>query len=167
MLDRFYAELRRRGGRGGRTCPSATAASSSLAPSRTAAATVARRAPRPPPARHVAHGITTFPAVTTQLLFSAPLLSVGCPMTQLALLDMDAGRKARGAFFTPTVVAEYLADWAIRSPSDRVLEPSCGEASFLLAAMKRFRDLGVHRPLESQLWGSSYTQRRCAGPASF
>ncbi|MGR3500544.1 MAG: HsdM family class I SAM-dependent methyltransferase [Limimaricola soesokkakensis] len=49
--------------------------------------------------------------------------------------------KARGAFFTPTPIATYLAQWAIRSPSDAVLEPSCGEAVFLRAAGEVLRDL--------------------------
>jgi adenine-specific DNA methylase len=54
-----------------------------------------------------------------------------------------ATRKARGAFFTPEEIARFLADWAIRAPSDRVLEPSCGEAVFLLAAARRFAALGA------------------------
>ncbi len=53
--------------------------------------------------------------------------------------DNQLKRKARGAFFTPTPVSEFLARWAIRSGSDRVLEPSCGEASFLLAAALQLR----------------------------
>lgn len=46
-------------------------------------------------------------------------------------------RKARGAFFTPPALARYVVDWALRSPKDDVLEPSCGEAAFLLAAAHR------------------------------
>jgi adenine-specific DNA methylase len=46
-------------------------------------------------------------------------------------------RKARGAFFTPEAVARYITEWAVRSASERILEPSCGEASFLLAAVRR------------------------------
>lgn len=45
--------------------------------------------------------------------------------------DDAAQRKARGAFFTPAPVARFLFDWAVRSPGDDVLEPSCGEAVFL------------------------------------
>ena len=48
-----------------------------------------------------------------------------------------AARKARGAFFTPPELCRYVADWAIRSASDEVLEPSCGQAAFLLAAGER------------------------------
>jgi adenine-specific DNA-methyltransferase len=56
--------------------------------------------------------------------------------------DTPALRKARGAFFTPPELAQYLSDWAIRTPDDVVLEPSCGDAEFLLAAGRRVRQLG-------------------------
>ena len=59
------------------------------------------------------------------------------------MTDPAAARKTRGAFFTPPAIAAYLASWAIRAPSDRVFEPSCGEASFLLAAGERLRALGT------------------------
>lgn len=45
--------------------------------------------------------------------------------------DTAGLRKARGAFFTPEPVARFLTDWAVRSSSDAVIEPSCGEAVFL------------------------------------
>ena len=51
-------------------------------------------------------------------------------------------RKARGAFFTPPEITRFISDWAVRTPADRVLEPSCGEAAFLLAAGRRLGDLG-------------------------
>lgn len=50
-------------------------------------------------------------------------------------------RKARGAFFTPPAISRYLVDWAIQSATDTVLEPSCGEASFLLPAARRLESL--------------------------
>ena len=50
-------------------------------------------------------------------------------------------RKARGAFFTPPRLARHVADWAVRSPDDAVLEPSCGEAAFLIAAGDRLSEL--------------------------
>lgn len=53
-------------------------------------------------------------------------------------------RKARGAFFTPPAIADFLADWAVGSNSQAtVLDPTCGEAVFLLAAARRLRSLGV------------------------
>jgi adenine-specific DNA methylase len=50
-------------------------------------------------------------------------------------------RKARGAFFTPPELCDYIVDWAIRTPRDDVLEPSCGEAAFLLSAGARLNRL--------------------------
>ena len=52
-------------------------------------------------------------------------------------------QKARGAFFTPPAITRYLADWAIERASDRILEPSCGESAFLLAAGNRLQSFGA------------------------
>jgi adenine-specific DNA-methyltransferase len=63
--------------------------------------------------------------------------------TQLSMVfDSSHARKARGAFFTPSELAEFLAAWAVRTPKDRVLEPSCGEASLLSAAGRQLRAMG-------------------------
>lgn len=64
-----------------------------------------------------------------------------------------ADEKARGAFFTPEAIADYLAGWAIRGPGDRVLEPSCGEARFLLSAGARLRAFGGRPRWRAQLQG--------------
>nr|WP_272902435.1 N-6 DNA methylase [Brevibacterium daeguense] len=50
-------------------------------------------------------------------------------------------RKRRGAFFTPAPITEFLSAWAIRSAEDRVMEPSAGDAAFLVAAVRRLREL--------------------------
>ena len=69
-------------------------------------------------------------------------------------MENSEKRKARGAFFTPPEIARYLCDWAVREPSDTVFEPSCGEASFVLAAGERLRSLGANPLLwEEQLHG--------------
>ncbi len=57
--------------------------------------------------------------------------------------DTEAARKARGAFFTPPQLSSYICRWAVRTATDRILEPSCGEAAFLLAAAARLDDLGA------------------------
>ena len=62
-------------------------------------------------------------------------------------------RKARGAFFTPSAIADHLTSWAVRSPNDRVFEPSCGEAAFLVAAARRLLQLGSTERLAKQLVG--------------
>lgn len=55
------------------------------------------------------------------------------------------GRKERGAYFTPPSIANYIARWAIRSPKDRVLEPSFGDSAFLMPAIQRLTELGADR----------------------
>lgn len=69
--------------------------------------------------------------------------------------DSPALRKARGAFFTPLPIAEHLTNWAIRSdPTATVLDPTCGEAVFLLAAGRRLKALGREASdLDAQLFG--------------
>lgn len=57
--------------------------------------------------------------------------------------DGAVARKARGAFFTPPELCTYITEWAVRGPTDRVLEPSCGEAAFLLAAAQRLDVMGA------------------------
>ena len=40
-------------------------------------------------------------------------------------------RKKLGQFFTPPGVAKSLIEWAIRAPTDSLLDPSCGNGEFL------------------------------------
>lgn len=61
-------------------------------------------------------------------------------------------QKARGAFFTPPEISQFLVNWAIRSSSDRVLEPSCGDAAFLIPAAGRLKGLGANQ-IAKQLYG--------------
>jgi adenine-specific DNA-methyltransferase len=64
-------------------------------------------------------------------------------------------RKARGAFFTPKPIADYLADWAVEGdPRATVLDPTCGEAVFLESAAERLRELGAsRRAMRAQVLG--------------
>ena len=57
-----------------------------------------------------------------------------------------AERKRLGAFYTPESLSRVLTDWAVRSASDRVLEPSFGCCGFLAAAQRRLRVLGCKKP---------------------
>lgn len=73
-------------------------------------------------------------------------------MSNTLVRDLD--RKARGAFFTPTEVSQFIVNWAVRGPDDLVLEPSCGDASFLLPAAEKLVELGTNRSdLTQQLHG--------------
>lgn len=60
--------------------------------------------------------------------------------------DSNALRKARGAFFTPPAVAAFIVEWGIRATDDVVLEPSAGDAEFLVHAVAKLRRLGVDTP---------------------
>jgi tRNA1(Val) A37 N6-methylase TrmN6 len=65
---------------------------------------------------------------------------------QAAFLPGDTAelRKQRGAFFTPAPIADFLAAWACAGRTDaRVLDPTCGEAVFLLAAARRLAANGA------------------------
>lgn len=62
-------------------------------------------------------------------------------------IDTAELRKARGAFFTPDAITQYIAEWAIRSSHDTVLEPSTGDAAFLVQAVRRLRALGGDNPV--------------------
>jgi adenine-specific DNA-methyltransferase len=42
-------------------------------------------------------------------------------------------QKLSGAYFTPEPIAEALTCWAVRSESDRLLDPSCGDGRFIAA----------------------------------
>jgi adenine-specific DNA methylase len=68
-------------------------------------------------------------------------------------VQRDLGKKSRGAFFTPAPIAQFLAHWAIRSSADSILEPSCGEASFLIAAARELSILGSRLTDPQQLSG--------------
>lgn len=55
--------------------------------------------------------------------------------------DTATLRKARGAFFTPEPIARFITEWAVRDTDDRVLEPSCGDAEFLMLAVEKLLEL--------------------------
>lgn len=52
-------------------------------------------------------------------------------------------QKLRGGYYTPSSIARFLTDWAIRRPTDQVLEPSSGDGAFLGPAIERLRELGA------------------------
>lgn len=56
---------------------------------------------------------------------------------------IEGYNKLRGGYYTPDKISEFIAEWAIRTPSDSVLEPSCGDGSFLSAITTRCRELGA------------------------
>ena len=53
-----------------------------------------------------------------------------------------APRKRNGAYYTPESVAAMLVRWAVRSPDDVLLDPSCGDGRFLA---QHGNSIGVER----------------------
>jgi len=65
--------------------------------------------------------------------------------------------KLRGGYYTPAPISEFLAKWAIRNPSDRILEPSCGDGNILIETYKVLKTLGANNAdIESNLVGVEY-----------
>lgn len=58
-------------------------------------------------------------------------------------MTQPSHQKLRGGYYTPEPIANFLASWAIRSPADKVLEPSCGDGNILTAAARRLMKLGA------------------------
>jgi adenine-specific DNA methylase len=54
-------------------------------------------------------------------------------------------RKRIGAFYTPRPLAAKLVEWGVRSPLNRVLDPSFGGGVFLSLAKERLLSLGADR----------------------
>src|SRR6185295_1800387 len=67
---------------------------------------------------------------------------------------VEAAAHALGAYYTPAVLAEPLARWAVRGPGDTVFDPSCGEGAFLTCGLDRLLSLGASpRALSDQIAG--------------
>jgi predicted RNA methylase len=60
------------------------------------------------------------------------------------LIPSGEGAKARGAFYTDAQIADFLVGWALRSPTDTVMDPSFGGGVFLRSACIRLAQLGGH-----------------------
>ncbi len=54
-------------------------------------------------------------------------------------------RHQMGQFYTPPPIAELIVRWAVRSPTDRVLDPACGSGTFLIQTYWRLAELKTGR----------------------
>ena len=64
----------------------------------------------------------------------------------MAVASPEYSQKRSGAYFTPTAVSAALVSWACRGPTDRMLDPSCGDGEFL--SLHR-NSVGIERNPES------------------
>jgi type I restriction enzyme M protein len=64
-------------------------------------------------------------------------------------------RHGLGQYFTPENLCDLVLAFCVCSPTDMVLDPTCGTGTFLIRAYDRLRALGRHdhTALLSQLWG--------------
>ena len=56
---------------------------------------------------------------------------------------IEGYNKLRGGYYTPEKIAEFIATWAIRTKNDEILEPSCGDGSFISAIADRLHEMGA------------------------
>lgn len=87
----------------------------------------------------IAHRAST-PQVTVAETADEFALSTRIISGRFASQDAD---KLRGGYYTPPQLTRWLANWAIRQATDRVLEPSCGDGGFVDAAAVRLLELGT------------------------
>jgi adenine-specific DNA-methyltransferase len=52
-------------------------------------------------------------------------------------------QKLRGGYYTPGTIADFLARWAIRSPTTEILEPGCGDGALLESAARALLECGA------------------------
>ena len=72
-------------------------------------------------------------------------------------------QKLRGGYYTPEPIADFLTSWAIRSATDEVLEPSCGDGNILTAAARRLIGHGADvATLNQQLHGVELDSQEAA-----
>lgn len=83
-------------------------------------------------------------------------------------MKANGNRRERGAYYTPVKLARFVADWAIRSGTDRVLDPAAGHGRLIAAAVRRSRASEAKR--SPNVWGvelhpGTFAElaRRCAG----
>jgi len=55
-------------------------------------------------------------------------------------------QKQTGSFYTQSKIAESIVNWAIRSSSDCILEPSFGDGIFIDKSFYRYKTFGNANP---------------------
>jgi len=69
-----------------------------------------------------------------------------------------------GQIYTPPEITRLIAEWAIRNPDDKILDPACGTGRFLISAYEKIAELkGVemgenHQEIINQIQGIDINQ---------
>lgn len=67
---------------------------------------------------------------------------------------IEGYNKLRGGYYTPEKIAEFISTWAIRTTNDEILEPSCGDGSFISAIADRLHEMGaLNQSIEQNVTG--------------
>ena len=81
---------------------------------------------------------------------------------------IEGYNKLRGGYYTPDKISEFIAEWAIQKASDSVLEPSCGDGSFLNAITSRYRKLGAtNKQIQNNVLGIELDDIEAAKSAQY
>jgi adenine-specific DNA-methyltransferase len=59
------------------------------------------------------------------------------------IIENVDSKKLCGGYYTPQAITDFICKWAITKPTQKVLEPSCGDGNFIESAIRRFKELGV------------------------
>lgn len=59
------------------------------------------------------------------------------------MIETQDSKKNRGGYYTPQKLTDFIAKWAISTPSDKILEPSAGDGRFVDSAYKVFQNFDV------------------------
>ncbi len=87
--------------------------------------------------------------------------------TIFELLVPPSDKKINGAFYTPSLITDYISDELICSGNVKLCDPSCGCGAFLIAAIEKIHNKynkSVSNIIEENIYGSDiaeYSIRRC------
>jgi len=59
------------------------------------------------------------------------------------IIENIDSKKLRGGYYTPQAITDFICKWAITKPTQKILEPSCGDGNFIESAICRFKELGA------------------------
>ncbi|MHB8032543.1 SAM-dependent methyltransferase [Clostridium botulinum] len=80
----------------------------------------------------------------------------------------DNYNKLRGGYYTSNKIADFITKWAIRDSNVNILEPSCGDGSFIYTSVNRLKDFGInHDDLYSKVLGIELDEEEASKARSY